>query len=185
MHMIVKAELVLDDGTTEESTLASFRRDTADLSVRSLGLTLDDGKHLVRQAQQRLTESQAACLDQAARAMLLRLVLSSQGHPHDKGSHGVRTRRVEQSPLVSLPGRVRPVRPSADVEPAGRSPAAAADAGTGIATSPKLPRTNPMRVPLSRCVRSCRWRTASPSAVQRTVFARSPPSLTTMPPRVS
>lgn len=60
MQMIVKAELVFDDGSVEQVRLASFERQEADLSVRSLGLTLDDGKHLLRRAQQCLSESQAA-----------------------------------------------------------------------------------------------------------------------------
>jgi hypothetical protein len=42
MQMIVKAELVFDDGSVEKSTLATFDRAELDLSVRNLGLTLDE-----------------------------------------------------------------------------------------------------------------------------------------------
>lgn len=44
MQMIVKAELVFDDGRVEQATLASYERAEANLSVGNLGLTLDDGK---------------------------------------------------------------------------------------------------------------------------------------------
>lgn len=40
MHMVVKVDLVFDDGTVETATLASFKPNETDLSVGSLGLTL-------------------------------------------------------------------------------------------------------------------------------------------------
>lgn len=67
MRMIVKAEVVFDDGSVERSTLATFDRSQPDLSVGNLGLTLEDGKQLLRQAQQCLGASQAkAWLQQRA-----------------------------------------------------------------------------------------------------------------------
>lgn len=60
MQMIIKADLILDDGAIEGCTLVSFEREVAELSLRNLGLTLSDGKELLRRAQQCLATSQAA-----------------------------------------------------------------------------------------------------------------------------
>lgn len=58
MKMVVKAEIQLDDGTVVERTLSSFEREVGDLSLSNLGITISDGKTLLRQAQQCLAHSQ-------------------------------------------------------------------------------------------------------------------------------